>query len=466
MAKQTTILKFGGTSLGTPEAIAQVITLITERNEKPLGVVVSAYAGVTDTLYEIARLACEHNKKYRQVFLDLSTRQYTFLSKIIKNSSKKKTCLKQVEQLLQDLESILLGVWLTKELTSKTLAFIVGFGEQLSAMTLTYALQAQAYPAEYVDGRKLIITNSQFTNAGVDFSKTNVKIASFFQNSNQTVKIITGFIAATPLQETTTLGRGGSDYTAAIVAAALNASGLEIWTDVNGIMSADPRKISDAFTIPVMSYAEAMEMSHFGAKVIYPPTLVPVMRKGIPLYIKNTFSPFERGTAISHTSSHEFPIKGITTISSVSVLLIQGSGMIGVPGIAMRLFGVLGKNNINIILITQASSEHTICFCIAPQDVLKAKMCIEEEFTRELADSLLDPVSVASNKSILAVVGERMRKTPGIAAKIFTALASRSINIEAIAQGSSELNISIVIDKSDEAEAIHTIHTAFFKKTL
>ncbi|MDP3684359.1 MAG: aspartate kinase, partial [Ignavibacteria bacterium] len=312
------------------------------------------------------------------------------------------------------------------------------------------------------DSRTVIKTDAQFGNARVLFDLTNKNIQKYFA-ANKKLQIVTGFVASTIENETTTLGRGGSDYTASILGAALNANEIEIWTDVDGVLTADPRKVKNAFPVKHLTFDEAMELSHFGAKVIYPPTMQPAHAKGIPLRIKNTFNPSAEGTLISKKKiANDFLIKGISSIDAISLVLVEGSGMVGVAGIAERIFSALAKKQINVILITQASSEHSICLAIPPRDKKKAKESIEHEFKLELIEKKISEVKVENDFAIIAIVGENMQKTPGIAGRVFQALGKNGINIAAIAQGSSELNISVVISKKDEAKALNALHEAFF----
>lgn len=316
--------------------------------------------------------------------------------------------------------------------------------------------------AEFLDTRAIIKTDSRFGSARVLFEKTNSLIQRYFE-INSALQIATGFIASTVREETTTLGRGGSDYTASILGAALNASEIQIWTDVNGVMTGDPNKIVRAFPIEAMSYEEAMEMSHFGAKIIHPPTMQPAMDKDIPIRIKNTFDPDFTGTIISNVPIQSaFAIKGISSIPYVSLLTVQGSGMIGIAGISSRLFGALARKGISVILITQASSEHSICIAVDPKQDEEAKTLIEEEFSLEIFARQVDPVILERDLSIMAVVGDDMRHTPGISGRIFQSLGKEGVNVVAVAQGSSERNVSVVISFDDETKALQAVHDTFF----
>lgn len=462
------VLKFGGSSVANAERITNIIKIALEkRKETPIAVVVSAFSGITDTLIEIASLAVNQDHKYLEIFEEIKNRHLKTAEELI--SKERINHVQNVIKItIQELEDLLHGISLIKELSAKSLDFIMSFGERLSAYIISEAVSTHGTTAEFLDARTLIKTNNEFGSAKVDFDATNKNIQKYF-GEHRALQIITGFIGSTKENETTTLGRGGSDYSASIFGAALNAEEIEIWTDVNGVMTADPRKVKKAFSLKSLTYIEAMELSHFGAKVIHPPTMQPAMLKNIPLRIKNTFEPSHPGTIIGNEIfKHEHLIKGITSIKEIALLRLEGSGMFGVAGISKRLFGALAKEKISIILISQASSEHSICFAISPKESEKAKILIDEEFSSEIAGNLVNEILVEKDKSIIAVIGENMRHKSGIAGKVFSALGENAINISAIAQGSSELNISIVISQKDEIKALNVLHDSFFadKKTL
>lgn len=451
------ILKFGGSSVGNVEKINQVISILEKYyKNKKISVVFSAFQGVTDKLIEIGNFASKRKEVYKEEF-DKLYKTHTEIA-VGLNPCNNKKIIARIDKLFSDLEEILYSINLIKELTPRTLDCILSFGERLSSTIISSAMIGRGIECEYLDASRLIKTNNDFGNARVDFNLTNKNIERYFQKRKK-IQIITGFIGSTLSNEITTLGRGGSDYTASIFGAALNASAIEIWTDVDGILTADPRKVKNAFPLKTVSYEEAMELSHFGAKVIYPPTMLPALQKKIKIVIKNTFKPEFDGTKILVRNIKDpFIIKGISSIDNASIIRVQGGGMIGVTGIASRLFGVLAQNKINIILISQASSEHSICLAVIPQYGQIAKKVIEDEFRLEMIDKKIGQVSVEENLSIIAVVGENMRCTPGIAGRVFQSLGKEKINIIAIAQGSSELNISLVINKDDLAKALNVIH--------
>jgi aspartokinase/homoserine dehydrogenase 1 len=330
-------------------------------------------------------------------------------------------------------------------------------------MIVAAYLQSIGLPAQYLDARQIVATDKQFTKARVNFDVTNRQTAEYFAQRPGTLQVITGFIGSARGGLTTTLGRGGSDYTAAIIGAALNAEAIEIWTDVNGVLTADPRKVRKAFSIPTMTYAEAMEMSHFGAKVIYPPTIQPALRKRIPLYIKNTFEPEHPGTFISDAPSQNArAVQGISSISQVALLTMQGPALFGVPGTAAAMLTSLAQAGVNIILITQGSSEHSISFAVQPSDAKIAEKALLKAFEQQFKEGMFSPLKVETELSIVAIIGENMRHMPGIAGRLFQALGNNGINCVAIAQGSSELNVSVVIERHDETKALNALHQAFF----
>jgi bifunctional aspartokinase / homoserine dehydrogenase 1 len=457
------VLKFGGTSVGTPQSIQAIIEIVTKAKDKGENLVLvhSAFSKVTDQLIEMAENAA-NGKDYLTLF-DLYVTRHREATKILVTDSTYEEVNKMLEENHSTLQNLLQGVKLVMEVSSRTMDYVLSFGERNSNLIITYALNAHGIPAEYVDARKIIKTNKDFGAAKVNFEITNEKIAQHFKNVRDKIQVVTGFIASDIGGLTTTLGRGGSDYTAAILAAALGADCLEIWTDVDGVLTSDPRKVKKAYTLPTLSYAEAMEMSHFGAKVIYPPTIQPAFAKNIPIYIKNTFNPTFEGTLISKDAMQDFPsvIKGITALSNTVMVSLQGSGMIGVSGVSARLFTALGHANVSIVLITQASSEHSISISIAEKDAKKAEAAVNKEFEKEIIEGIINPAIIQSGLSIMAVVGEKMKASKGVAGKLFESLGKNGINIVAIAQGSSELNISFVIDSKDEAKALNAIHDAF-----
>ncbi len=455
------VLKFGGSSVKDEVNISKVLDILVKRKDK-IAVVFSAMGGVTDQLIELSQLASKKDNSYESKFKELKTRHLSTAKKLLSKKNYQ-IAKEELSKTHSNLKKILAGVSILGEISERTMDYIVSFGERTSAFIIALALNERKKKAEYLDARQIIVTDSNHGNASLIKKKSYRKIRAYFKNKTS-IQIITGFIASDENGKTTTLGRGGSDYTAAILGEALKAKSIEIWTDVDGILSADPRKVEEAFTIPQVSYQEAMELSHFGAKVIYPPTIKPALDSKIPVFIKNTFNPDFQGTVIKDKSwSHDKPVIGISAVSDVLLLSLEGAGMIGVPGIAARLFGALAIKEINIILITQCSSEHAITFAVNPKDSKSAIQIINDTFSSEIEKGLIKEIIAESNLSVVAVIGENMKSTPGISAKLFSAMGRNGINIAAIAQGSSELNISVVIKKSQQKKALNVLHEAFFK---
>ncbi len=459
------VLKFGGTSVKNAENISKVIAIIKdklERGEK-VAVVCSAMGGITDLLIKMAELAASGKDEYIAYYHQFRDR-HEEAAKILLGEDGYASVISKLDENYDTLKDLLKGILLVREVSPRTMDYVLSFGERSSNFLIAETLKINNVKADYLDARRIIFTNKEFGSAKVDTKVTYEKITDHFAKAEGSIQVTTGFIASDKGGLTTTLGRGGSDYTAAILAGALEATDLEIWTDVDGVLTCDPRKVKKAFTVDLLSYAEAMEMSHFGAKVIYPPTIKPAMDKSIPIYIKNTFNPSHPGTRIHNDSDENFrsPIKGISALSDVVLLSLEGSGMMGTPGISGRLFSTLAKDKINVILITQASSEHSISFAIAEKDAQKAKELIEEEFEKEISSQNIKPIVIEHDQVIIAVIGEKMKSVPGIAGNLFQSLGKNGINVSAIAQGSSELNISFVISKSDQSKALNLIHDSFF----
>jgi len=462
------VLKFGGTSVKNAENIGKVVSIIKtkiDQGEK-IAVVCSAMGGITDLLIKMSELAAAGKDEYIAYYHQFRDR-HEQAAKLLLGEERYLEIITELDQNYATLKDLLKGIMLVREVSPRTMDYVLSFGERNSNYLVAEKLRSIGVEADYLDARKVIVTNKAFGAAKVDKVTTYKLIEDHFKSVGNTIQITTGFIASDKGGLTTTLGRGGSDYTAAILAGALNASDLEIWTDVDGVLTSDPRKVKKAFTVDKLSYAEAMEMSHFGAKVIYPPTIQPAMDKEIPIYIKNTFNPSHPGTRIHKDTDETFrsPIKGISALSDVVLLNLEGSGMMGTPGISGRLFSTLAKERINVILITQASSEHSISFAIAEKDANRAKSLIEEEFVREIENQNIAPIEIEREQVIIAVIGEKMKSVPGVAGKLFDSLGKNGINVAAIAQGSSELNISFVINKKDTSKALNLIHDSFFLST-
>lgn len=457
------VLKFGGTSVGSAAALQQVQKIVLQQltTNPKLVVVVSALGGVTDFLINTAKLAEQGSDTYREQLDEWHYRHRKIAEQLFTNTDDCKDFINFLKNKTREIENLLNGIYLIKELSARTLDCIVSYGEGVSSYLIAQYFKTYT-PTNFIDSTQVIKTDSNFGNAKVNFKHTNQLLQSHIQDKSNGLYIMGGFIASNEKNVITTLGRGGSDYTAAIVGAALNAQIIEIWTDVDGVMTADPRKVTSAFSILDMTYEEALEMSHFGAKVIHPPTVQPALDNNIPLCIKNTFNPNFPGTLISKNTSDKRPVKGITSIQQISMISVQGSGLIGVTGIAGRLFTALARNAINIILITQASSEHSICFAVSPNHAENAKKTIETEFEFERKAHLIDEVIIENELSIIAIIGSNMKNTVGISGAMFAALGKNGVNIRAIAQGSSELNISTVVSKIHEVKSLNALHEAFF----
>ncbi|HMJ48494.1 MAG TPA: aspartate kinase [Ferruginibacter sp.] len=459
------VLKFGGSSVANAANIRKVADVIRKKvNKESTFVVVSALGGITDLLLQCGHLAAEGDESYFEKLQELEQRHLETVKELIPINNQS-SLLSYVKTKCNEIEDICKGIFVLKELTPRTKDMIIGYGELLSSKIINDVLADSA--SIWVDVRKLIITNSDHGNALVEFSITNKRINDYISEFPSPLYIVPGFIASDKNGTATTLGRGGSDYTAAIIAAAINATNLEIWTDVSGMMTADPRLVTNSRIIPRISYQEAMELSHFGAKVIYPPTIQPVMSKGIPVRIKNTFAPGDEGTVIIKNSSDSTgSITGISSINKICLVSLEGSGMVGIPGFSHRLFAALAVNKINVILITQSSSEHSICVGIEEVNASLAKRVIDEAFEYEIQVKKVEPLIVEKDLAIVALVGDRMKNHTGISGKLFSAMGKNGINIRAISQGSSERNISAVISNNDVKKAVNVIHEAFFEMEI
>ncbi|MGN0019400.1 MAG: bifunctional aspartate kinase/homoserine dehydrogenase I [Sphingobacterium hotanense] len=464
------ILKFGGTSVGSVESIQAVLKIVKasfDAGEKPL-VVLSAMSGVTNLLTQMAEDAAA-GKPFDEGLKQLEERHFEVVKKLIAVKYQNPV-LTRLKLLFNELEELLQGVSALKELSNQSRDLIVSFGERCSNYLVAKVMEQEVPESEYINASYYVKTDSNFGNAHLNEPLTTQLIQALSHTHADKLLFVTGFIGSNEQGRITTLGRGGSDYTAAIFGSVLNATAIEIWTDVNGMLTADPRIVKKAFSLPVLSYTEAMELSYFGAKVIYPPTMVPAFLKKIPIVIRNTFEPELAGTVIQFESGKSsYPIKGISSIADVSVINLTGSGMVGKSGFSGRLFTLLAREQINVILITQSSSEHSITFAVNPSDAEKAVKLISTEFELELLANKLSAPVIEESLSILAIVGENMKRTPGMSGRLFHALGRNGINVRAIAQGSSEFNISVIINKEDLAKALNAVHDAFFaelKKTL
>lgn len=457
------IVKFGGSSVGSGQSIQNVLSILQNKyasGEKFI-VVSSAMSGVTNILTELAQIASE-GKDFKKGLIEIEQRHFTVIKEMItvKNQNPAFT---QIKIFINEIEDLLQGVYSLRELSLQSKDLILSYGEKCSTFLLSQIAKQYFSESIYVDASLLIKTDSNFGNARVHTPVTEHLLQEFYKEHSHQILFFTGFIASNENNRITTLGRGGSDYTAAIIAAALDAEEIELWSDVDGMLTADPRVVKKAFSLSELSYTEAMELSYFGAKVIYPPAMIPAFRKKIPIVLKNTFNPSFKGTRIEeHTHKNAYPIRGISSIDEISLINITGSGMIGKIGFSGKLFSLLAREHINVILITQSSSEHSITFAIEPKDVHKAKQLFNSEFELELETNKLNPLIIEENLCVLAIVGENMKQTPGISGKLFQALGRNGINIHAIAQGSSEYNISVIIKRKNISKALNAVHDAFF----
>ncbi len=451
------VLKFGGSSVANSERIREVKKIIGSE-PLPVVIVVSALQGVTDTLKSLSESAAGHEPGYQTRLDELILRHRKICFELVSGDLLAAT-LSRIDYIFGELRDTLNGLFLLRELSKFSLDKALSIGERASSAIISAFLENSIL----LDSREIIRTDNNFGNANVDFAVTNKLIRKKIPGKSKLI-IVPGFIAGTEAKETTTLGRGGSDYTAAIIAAATNADMLEIWTDTDGFMTADPRKVEKAYAIESLTYSEAIELSHFGAKVIYTPTLRPVYKKTIPVMILNSFNPGAKGTLISNKPSNgsRSPIKGISSIDHIDLITLQGPSMVGISGTSMRLFGSLAKRNVSIVLITQASSEYSITFAVNPPDSKKAVEAINQEFEREINFRKELKILIEKDLSIIAIVGERMKNTPGISAILFRSLGRNGINVIATAQGSSELNISVVIKNDNLRKALNVIHDGFF----
>ena len=458
------VLKFGGTSVANAQNIKLVIEIVAKKAQNDrLAVVVSAFSGVTDLLLKTSNEAALKNESYLTTLEEIKQKHFETITNLVAKKNQN-DLLVTITNEIKQLKTLLDGCFLIGELSPRTSDAIVSFGELLSSQIIAVALQEKVSDAIFKDSRELLKTNSNFGKATINLKLTNSLISNYFNSFKQSVVLLPGFIASDEKGNTTTLGRGGSDFTAAILANGCKATSLEIWTDVSGMFTANPKLVKQAKPIESISYHEAMELSHFGAKVLYPPTIQPVLNASIPIWIKNTFDADANGTLISNAQeSNGNPVKGISHIEDIALLTLEGSGMIGVAGSSKRLFEVLSKENINVVFITQASSEHSICIGILNNDAEKAKNAIDETFELEITQNKINPCIVEKDLCIVALVGENMKNHQGLSGKMFSTLGKNNVNIRAIAQGASERNISVVINKNDVKKALNALHERFFE---
>ncbi len=452
------VMKFGGTSVGSVDSILKVKQIV-EAAEEPVIVVVSALGGITDKLINTSQMAANGDAEYEKEYREIVNRHIEMVYTVIPAGEGRTVLLDKVNELLSELKDIFQGIYLIKDLSSKTSATIVSYGERLSSIIAATLIKG----AVWYDSRNFIKTEKKHAKHILDSELTTSLVKETFDEIPQ-VALVPGFISTDKNSgEVTNLGRGGSDYTASIIAASLNAGSLEIWTDVDGFMTADPRVISTAYTINELSYVEAMELCNFGAKVVYPPTIYPVCHKNIPILIKNTFNPDAPGTIIKQeVDSGSKAIKGISSINDTSLITVTGLGMVGVIGVNFRIFKALAQNGISVFMVSQASSENSTSIGVRNQDAALACEVLNEEFAKEIEMGEISPVVAEMNLATIAIVGENMKHTPGIAGKLFGTLGRNGISVIACAQGASETNISFVVEAKSLRKSLNVIHDSFF----
>ena len=458
------VMKFGGSSLADAERIRNVAIIVIDKAQteaQPPVVVVSAMKSVTDALLAAAAAAEAGDPTYKETLVELKKKHRDAAYGLVTDGVGSSKLMQEIVETMGELEEILHGVELVRECSLRTTDLVSSFGERLSSRIITAHIVDRGAKAQAVDARNIIRTDDTHGRAVVDFDVTGDLIRRHL-GEREAISVVTGFIASTASGVSTTLGRNGSDYTASIIGAALDTDAVEIWTDVDGVLTADPRVVPNAWVVKEISFQEAMELSFFGAEVIHPYTLVPVIEKNLPVYIKNTLNPEAPGTKISKTTGpKKSTITGIASIDNVSMVTIEGGGMVGMPGVASRIFASVAAAGVNIIMITQSSSEHSICLVCRDDEATLAAERLGIDLSEALASRMIRDIKVTDGLEIIAVIGENMRGRVGLSGKLFSALGEAGVNILAIAQGSTELNISLVIDGKDKSEAVGAIHRAF-----
>jgi len=461
------VLKFGGTSVGNTQAFAQVAEIIARAraNDPHTIVVTSAMTGVTNTLVHAARAAADgYEQPYREARSDLLLKHQLVAGQLIEDGVERAAYGRLIDERLRSFERLCHSIYVLGELTARGLDVVSGLGERMSAPLLAAVLRAHGIAAEWVDAAEIIVTDANFGGATPLIEPTcaraNARLRPLLDQGK--TPVVTGFVAATAEGIATTLGRGGSDYSAAILGACLQANEVQIWTDVNGILTADPRIVPNARTTPELTYIEAAELAYFGAKVLHPKTILPAIEAAIPIRVANTFQPDGPSTLVLPETARNGAVKAITAIKHLTLINVEGRGMIGVPGIAARTFKAVAAVGANVLMISQSSSEQSICFAVPEADAPAVIQALEAELAQELARHFIDQIRAIHDVVIVAVVGAGMRGTPGIAGRVFSALGEAHINVIAVAQGSSEVNISLVVDENDAEAAVRFIHAAFF----
>ncbi len=456
------VIKFGGTSVADAKRIRQISVVINRYSEqKPLIIVVSALAGVTNLLEESSEQALTNSKNLAATLQKIEDKHFDIVNQLVDPKNRSEIAA-HIKLLCNEAEEICQGISILRECSNKSKAKLLSLGERMSSGIICSALNHLGHRNQLIETRKIIITDNNYLAGRVNHKLSASNALKAFEKV-QGIAVVPGFVSSTETGEPSNLGRGGSDYTAALLANYLNAKKIDIWTDVDGMLTASPNIVSSAYTISSLSYEEAMELSHFGAKVIYPPTIQPALEKRIPIEIKNTFSPDKQGTLIGDVTNTDVTnVKGFSSIPNISLITISGSGMVGMPGIAMRVFKALSKASVNVLFITQSSSEHTICIGVYSNDAKKACTKLDEEFENELNRKKVNPSVFEDKLTIVAMVGDKMKESIGVAGKAFKLLGQNGVNIRAIAQGGTERNISMVVADKDTKKALNVLHDGFF----
>ena len=463
MISRWVVHKFGGTSLADAACYraAGEIVLSQPPGERT-AVVVSAMSGVTDALIQSVKLAASQDNSYLAKLQGLKDRHLKTLAGLELAGAQHDSLRETVDSDFSEIEEVLRGVWITRLASERIKEFVSGHGELWSAQLLNAHLESCSHSSNWLDARKVLVVEPNGSTVTVDWQLSQAKLNSWLADQNTDFLVITGYVAATHDGIATTLRRNGSDLSASIFAALLAASSVTIWTDVDGVLSADPRRVPDAFVIPELSYQEAAELAYFGAKVIHPNTMSPAIANGITVWIKNTFKPEAPGTKISASTPSDAPIKGFAAVEDMALINVEGTGMIGIPGVAYKLFGALRAVDVSVVMISQASSEHSICFAVPRAQAELAKRTVAQTFLAEMQRGEVQTVDLRESCCIVAMVGDGMIERLGMAGKFFSALGQAGVNVRAIAQGSSERNISAVIEQHDETKALRALHSAFY----
>ena len=460
------VLKFGGTSVGDARAITQAVSIVADQvaRDPDIIVVTSAMRGVTDLLIDSARAAAAGDRqRSRDGRLTLIGRHHDAAEALVSDLDELNRLQGDIDERVREFERLCMAVAILGELTDRGLAVISGLGERLLAPILAAAIRSRGLQAAFVDAGELIVTDDNYASAAPQMEATRAATQTRLRPllAEHIVPVVTGFVGATVDGVPTVLGRGGSDYSAAIVGAAVDADEVQIWTDVDGVLTADPRIVPDARSLPELSYSEAAELAYFGAKVLHPKTMLPAIDRGIPITVLNTFNPMFPGTRVVGRAVNGGTVKALTVIRGLTLITVAGRGMMGVPGIAARTFAAVAAQGTNVLMISQASSEQSICFVVPESDAAGVCAELSEAFSAEIKRRLIDGVTCEKEIVIVAVVGEGMRGTPGIAARLFGALGEHGLNVVAVAQGSSEANISLVLSAADADASVRFIHDAF-----